>query len=451
MRTKLKLTFIGMLIFLAMLACANPFAGGLTDADKIATTVVETLAASSVGGGDDELPDAPELPDIGEPDALRVAYVDDGDLMIWTEGIGAAEVYTGDLVTEMIFSGDGTLVVFATATDDYSFTGLWAVNTDGTNLRRLVTGAEINALAPSDAPLRTVPFHLQFVPGTHTLAFNTQLYGRPGLIIQDDLRLLDVDAGTLSTLFEVGQGGMFYYSPDGSQIAVVKLGEIDLVNADGSNRRENVLVHPGVNTSAGYQFYAVPRWHTDGGLVSVVIPSAEPMGNDPSMSVWTIPTDGSPAVLVHEFPTIATGASLSNLFANGKLLAPDLDRLAFTTGVGEMTDNIWDLRTANVDGTGEVTLTTGSLQLLSWNRSGEWIAFQEEGEMFVVNAAGGAVQPLADVLPALRMTWLDGDRFVYVSGEGVTEIFEIRISRIGEPSEVIGTAHTNIPFIAVSH
>lgn len=439
-----KLIAVLTALALAALACANPLGGGLSEVDQIATTVAETLTASGVEGAGDNFPDPPATPDFEQPDAVRVAYVNNGGLWIWAEGVGSHQVYTGDNVEDVLFSDDGSRVAFKTSSSEFPHTGVWAVNSDGSNLRRLVTRDEVNALSPLGDAVYAVPYHWQFVPGTHTLAFNTRLqFNGPGLAIQDDIRLLDVDSGELSTLFDVGQGGMFYYSPDGSQIAVVKPGEIDLVDADGGNRRENVLVHPIVSTQSEYDFYTSPRWWADGSRLSVVIPSQEPFGDDPSMSVWTIPTDGSGASLESSF---SAGMAIFN---SDMLLSPDFSKVAYIVPVGEPVDNTWGLHIANLDGSGDVNFHTGRLSFVNWNPDSTWFAFKVENEYFLGQVGATAIRPLADSPPVFAMDWIDSGRFLYFSGSYGS--FDIRIGSIAAPSYSIESASSDYPVFDISN
>ena len=67
-----------------------------------------------------------------------------------------------------------------------------------------------------------VPYR-RWMPGSHTLLFNTRLDFEEGLglYLSDDLHALDVDSGTNQPLLPPGEGGDFYLSPDGSQVALV--------------------------------------------------------------------------------------------------------------------------------------------------------------------------------------------------------------------------------------
>lgn len=442
---------------LAALACANLLnaggnrSGNLPGEGRLATMVTETMEALA---GDVSIPVDPASAAVFDalPDGLRIAYVSEGNLWLWSAEVGAKMAYSGDEVYDLRFSDDGTLVAFMTRIEDRQvvegvrFSHFWVVNSDGSNLRQLLNAATVNALSPIPGrALGAVPYHWQFVPGTHTLAFNTRLlFTGPGVVVQDDLRLLDVDAGSVSTLLDVDQGGKFSYSPDGSQMALVRPGEIDLVNADGGNRRDNVLTHPIVNTASDYHFYAIPRWHSDSSQLSVVIPSAQPFGDIPSMSVWTIPADGSSPSLESEFPG---GMAV---FYSDLMLSPDFSKVAYMERFGEPSDTIWEMRAANLDGSGDTVLHTGKFRFTSWDRSSSGVVYSEGGSFFLVNLNDGSIQPLTDHPPAQEISWIDEEWFLYFSGEAYSGSYDLRIGSIGGPSVSIGPVNTEFLVFAIS-
>jgi hypothetical protein len=150
---------------------------------------------------------------------------------------------------------------------------LWVINSDGTDERLLVSAEDLDTMAPGDA--RAAPHQFEWVPGRNQLAFNTHLQMAFGSALNNDLHRVDASTGEWSTLLPAGEGGGFYYSPDGSQIAVVTGGEIDLVDAEG-RQRERVLTYTPVNTGSEYQFYARPVWASDGHALRVAIPPPVP-------------------------------------------------------------------------------------------------------------------------------------------------------------------------------
>jgi Tol biopolymer transport system component len=223
------------------------------------------------------------------PAGLQVAFVRDGQLWLWTAGTGQAVALASadDTSGQVKLSDDGAIVAFVRENT------LWAVNRDGSEERQLLSAADLDALAPSDEG--AILNRLAWVPGTHTLALNTQLNLAYGLVLNDDLHLVDAETGAFTTLLPPGEGGEFYYSPDGSRIAVVTPGEISLVDADGG-QREQVLTYTPVNTGSEYRFYAQPAWASDSRSLRVAIPPPVPHAQPAEQTtLWHIATDGTPA------------------------------------------------------------------------------------------------------------------------------------------------------------
>ena len=125
--------------------------------------------------------------------------------------------------------------------------------------------------------ISAVPSQLEWKPGTHILAFNTRMtFEGPGLFLGDDHRLVDADSGALSLLLAPGNGGDFYYSPDGAKIALTLPEEILVVDADGTNRL-SLLSFPFVITYSEYAYYPPVSWAPDSSFLRAAIPPADPL------------------------------------------------------------------------------------------------------------------------------------------------------------------------------
>ena len=70
----------------------------------------------------------------------------------------------------------------------------------------------------------------------------------------------DGSAGMRNEVLSPESGGLFYFSPDGVQVALVQPDSISMAIADGSGLRERVLVYPRVITYSEYHYYASPVW-----------------------------------------------------------------------------------------------------------------------------------------------------------------------------------------------
>ena len=233
------------------------------------------------------------------PAGLLVAFVQDDQVWLWTSGGREALPLTGvgDDYHQLRFSDDGQVLAFRRGDD------LWVVRSDGTDQRLLVSAEDFAGLGP--AGQETALHRFEWIPGTHRLAFNTRQRMAAGQNLDHDLYLVDADTEELVPLLPPGEGGEFYYSPDGHQVALVTPGKISLMDTDGGNLREGVLLHTPVITPDEVQYCAQPVWAPDSTALQVAIPPPD-LTTRPvqPMTIWRIPADGEPASLVTSVETV---------------------------------------------------------------------------------------------------------------------------------------------------
>ncbi len=252
------------------------------------------------------------------PEGLRISYLQEGNVWLWTAASRKPDLLTtgGDIGGPVKISDDGEIVAFVREGE------LWMVRADGTDERPLLSAEEMDALSATSPELQFSRF--EWVPGTHVMAFNTRQFHSGGWILNDDLRLVNADTLEQTFLLPPGEGGQFHYSPDGSQIAVATEGAISLVDADGENRRDEVLTYTPVAPGRLDSFYAEPVWAEDGSALLVAIPAPDSRGADGQgaqdgltgqslavqpTTIWRIPAGGSPATLVTSIDTAPRTAS----------------------------------------------------------------------------------------------------------------------------------------------
>lgn len=313
-RNNLSILSIVLLVLLA--ACGTLEVGIERTAapGEVAGATATALAAENAG-----LATQPVTPATGVTDVpatptpipasteLRVALVKatehGNNVWLWKEGEAEAAPLTKDGGVGVVkISDDGEIVAFTRGD------GLWMVRADGADEghpaeeRQLVSAEDFAAMEARSPELEVALNRFEWVPGTHILALNTRLRMEIGLVLNDDLHLVNADTLERTALFPPGEGGEFTCSPDGRQIAIVTAGSISLVDADGSDRRE-VLTYTPVATHSEVRYYAQPVWAADSGALRVVIPPVDPF-TQPSAdaSVWDIATDGRPATLLRHIP-----------------------------------------------------------------------------------------------------------------------------------------------------
>jgi hypothetical protein len=419
----------------------------------------------------------PDLPPVGAlplPDPLLVAYLDEGNLWLWREASNTAEPLTtsgsvadpqflpgrsavayleagnlwlwqdgsqptrltdsGDVQTFLI-SDDAAVIAYTRALDEYQ-RELWAINSDGANLRQLVSvaqfteiGAHPNAALATDSSLpnygvyrATIPTSLQWQPGSHNLIFDTMPnieLSNPGGIggpPTDNTRWrLNAHSGERSLILPHGQAGGPYwgnvsFAPDGRTFAIISDTGISLANSDGSNRRDNLITYPSIGL--GHTAYIPPiYWSADSQFLRTIIPDQADLfgNNDPTFTIWQLGIDGTAFALgtFHGFPLDVT-------------LSPDLSQVAFWKPVSPQS-NIRELHIASVEGAWDIVYAKGdSLEFKGWSPDSRqfvyWLFAQQRPLLGRL-----CQQPVPLVQPELpvhsTVTWVSGNRVLLLSGE----------------------------------
>lgn len=451
---------ISFVLFLFLVGCAPAGTPAQPiDGNELATIVAATLtaitsdnnapppAATEAPGMPTEA-SSPDEPAYTPPRALQVAYIKDGNVYIWTEGENSVGLTnTGDAI-QVSISDDGQIIAYERRDPNNYFTSeLWAVNTSGpTNARALVSQAEMDSLKAASSYSNAMGMSIDLLkwrPKTHEVYYSTvPVFEGPGYMPGEDVRMINLNTMEKRTIFDYGQGGKFYFSPDGGQVALSTPDHISLSNADGSNLRANVLTFPLVGTFSEYQYHPVPVWAGDSGSLRVTIPPEDTMAQPtPPTGLWQIPTDGSPAVQMGSIPAIPF-AWPDNAFS------PNLDRVAYAKSAGEPGTNQLELHVANADGSGDYTfIAGGSLVFVTWTPDGTRFVYLLESDsdhmMYLGTLATGNVFNIAsDASTVQQMRWVDNSRFLFFFQNG--DVRELRIS------DVDGTNHAFIDTIADS-
>jgi hypothetical protein len=347
--------------------------------DTISTSVSGTLAAADGEEALDTLsdstlhpPDEPE-PSVapielaptntGEPfDApshlLRVAYLKNNDVWFWEEGSAPLQLTTSGNVVEVILSDDYRQAVFVIQVDDTS-QAIWAANTDASDLWGVVTATDFQLMSSSQGTEVTVPYQIDWVPGTHRIAFNTRLIQQgPGLLLQDDLWMVDTDDPLITrSVLPPGEGGEFTYSRDGRKIAIVRPDQITIYDSAGSVRRDLHGFFP-VITESEYQYYPPVWWTMDSSALRAAIPPRNPRADPPlATRIYHFPADGSA-------PTVLSEIITKPVMENEPVLSPDSNKVAYV-GPGYTGDPpSWGLLyTAPVESTGADAYIGGVIEL----------------------------------------------------------------------------------------
>lgn len=350
----------------------------------------------------------PALTSTRETFALQVAFVKDGNISLWTgrpapgadrpsdtEPQEAILLTSAEGVSEFKMSDDGQIVAFERDGE------LWAIRSDGTGERKLVNVDDFAAMEPTNPGVMLWRF--EWVPDTHTLAFNTRLRTRMGVTLSDDLRLVDADSLEQTILLAPGQGGEFHYSPDGRQVAIVTPSSMGLLDIGGENPR-NVFDYAPQVTGSGSPYYLRPVWAADSGSLWVAVPPAdlETQPSEPT-GLWTIHTDGTSATFY------------GNILADPKsqlALSPDLSHVAYLADQGRLL--VTDLDTGET-----IPYHIKADDLYGWSPDSQRFAFSAQAEpaprAHIVQLGIDAVPAHSDTeVAALNVSWVDAYHYLYL-------------------------------------
>jgi hypothetical protein len=428
MKKTVHFSIVAAALIFVTLACGSlPTPAPTLDVgDVVATQLAATLTALAP-----VVPPPATVPPPA-PQPLRVAYVKDNDLWLWTEGAGARQLTVSGGVQEARLSDDGQVIAFVREPVIFH-PEILAINSDGSSERMLVSSAALWAAysgSPGDFPGGIGVYHMDWRPGSHALYYNTKpLYEGPGLMGYDDLRAVDADSLAQTTIFNPGEGGMFHFSPDGAQLALVTPTSISLANADGSRLRRNVLTFAPVITYSEYLYYPDPVWAADSSGLRVAIPPADPLIEPlQPTGLWYLPIDGSAAIF--------SGNILAMPFAwPDTAISPDLSRVGYVTPVGVPTENLRELHLAGADASGDAIYIGGeSAEFIGWLPNSSQFVFVIRGSgvtrgTHVGSVGGGYITLSADPYLMHAITWVDSTHFLHLRRNG--DAWELRYNELG--------------------
>lgn len=376
------------------------------------------------------------------PTLLQLPFIDEnGNIVLWKEGEGLIPLTSGGGVVDLRISDDGTLVAYLRQFD-FGEIELRLVDVEG-NEDRLLVDVETFQAMDSDAE-GVLPTGLAWVPGTHVIAFNTREFLEgPGLILYDDIRMVNTDTGELTTFLEPGEGGRFSFSPSGEEIAFSTPTTLSLIRVDGSNLRRNVLTYESVLTYSEYRFYAQPNWAPDSSLLRLAIPAPDPLAEPiDSTGLYQIPLSGDPAEKIGSIKAVP-------FFMTTVKFSPDLSKIAYLRLIGEGAGNQVDLVIANADGSNQQVYTSGNVNFLVWSPDSKHFVFRlEEPEGVYWGQIGAEYTPFTDTESAFGITWVNPSRFVFLRERD--ERWEIRLGTPGKESLIVESVPGPIPQFDVS-
>jgi dipeptidyl aminopeptidase/acylaminoacyl peptidase len=359
--------------------------------------------------------------------AHRVAFVQEGNVWLGQAGTEAVPLTQDGGVEQVQISDDGTIVAFSRGGE------LWAVDADSSNERRLVSAELLAQIGPAGEAAELYRF--DWLPATHTLLFNTQQVQEIGYTLNDDLHQVDAESGAYQPLLPPGQGGEFYPSPDGTEIALVRPDAISLVNADGSDYRAGLVTYEPVITYSEFRYYPMAEWAADSSAFAVAVPPADPFAQPPGeTTLWRIPADGEGAQVA--------GSLLSNSFQHAFAFSPDLRTIAYPLPIpqAEGTQPASSPELAVVDlQTGEELVRFPEVtQIYDWSPDGRYLAFlrgaeRPQAEIAELDGDSWPVDTMADA--SIDVQWVAPSQYLFLRKIG--EAWELVLSAVDGENQVL--------------
>jgi hypothetical protein len=346
-------------------------------------------------------------------DSLQIAYVSNEKLYMWSDG--HAQFITSP-ASGIRISDDGDVIAF---TRDGA---LWAINSDGTNERRLVSKEDFDMMEPQDPGVRLYTY--DWLPRSHILLFNTELLFGYGINFTDDLHSIDADTLEYKQLLGASQGGEFYPAPDGSRIALVSPTRIDVVNPDGSGY-QNLLEFDRVYTFSEYSHYVEPVWLSNSEEIMVAIPPHDYHKDTAVTQIWHIMLDGSITNIVSVFPAMGDANARKSY-----KVSPDFSKIAF---VHTNTDGSCKFYTSNSDGSDKkmhFQRPQDCNYFLGWTADSKYFFFYIMGSTHLGTPDGKYLSLTKDIYR--NVMWIDATHFFY--SDEVNDHKVLYLGTIGAPS-----------------
>ncbi len=456
-----KMRLLSGLMLLAMLAACAPAAADLSADDQIATLVAATMVAQASQGTaattepiDGEVQVEVTYGSCANSGSISVAYVKDRNLYVWVEGGASAQLTASNDVIDADIADDGCRIAYSREipNPNYNPSGavefagaefvneLWVVSSDGSGNQKLA-GLEFFATLPAPEQGTTYTLHrFGWQPGTHTVAYSTRLaYTGPGVASNNDIYLVSANGGNANTLLPMGQGGDFYFSPDGQRVAFTTASSAGVVNVDGSGLMTDLIAFPLVITYSEYLYYPPVAWTPDSNSFMVAVPPEDGLappvdGVYPETTLYYVPLDGTPA--------FEAGAVQTVWFVTDEVqFSPDAGRIAYVRQFGEVEAGQFELVAALSDGSNESpAVFANEIMFGDWapdnTRYIYYITMGPSFQLYHGSVDSPNVTPIS-TLTAFQaagalVDWVEGESFVLlVQGDAGSELSLMQTSGAG--------------------
>ena len=342
-----------------------------------------------------------------------MAYVIEGNLYL-QDGFNPPVQLTDDERPDRnpVFADDGEKLVFLRGLIPHD---LYSINPDGSQEQLLVSGNTLGQLGLGYDELSEIRL-FAFIPGTHQLLFNTHqldeenfganTFNRLYSEKNNDLLMVNTDTGEIRRILEPGQCEQFEIAPTGDMLAVVREGQIDLVDLSGQLIRRNFFTY---TPTQPYELYPYLDWKNDPTELFVTVPvDAEYDFDGPeTRTLWRITVDG----------TLKTEISLEvPLLSNDYAVSPDGQWVVnyYYYYVGKTDENITTgVYLGNLHDNSSQLISEANPSLMHWSADSTHFLFGDN-QVFL-GTINGRSDLIAEKSPILG--WIDSRRFLFYSYE----------------------------------
>jgi hypothetical protein len=368
---------------------------------------------------------------------LKVVMVKDNDVWVWEETGSSRQLTRNGDVGQVFLSNDGQVAAY-TRPSENGMVELWKVDVKSGDAEAVMTAAEFGRMRRERGQLGVIPYNIVWVPGTHNLAFNTYpvLRGEDiWIYIPDDLQVIDLDTGELNTLFPVGQGGHFSFSPDGRWLALFTPDFFQVYSVDGEEMPGGNLEEYQAIAYGEYYGYAWPQWSPESDKLLVAVPAdSDPLRTEARLDVWEIMMNGRGPEMIKSFPS----------FMSEAVISPDLQKIAYWRQADQRT-NERELRILDVYGEEDQVFVQGNvMERFQWLPDSRQFLFwyTDSWDPWLGHLCEEAL-PLTELAIRSDIHWVDADRYIYLSGsEGSWSLHLGQLSAGQEQLEVLGETYS---------
>jgi len=369
-----------------------------------------------------------------------VAYVQEGDLRVWSEATGQTQILIDARdVLRVELSDDGQLAAFvrrsyfaAGGIDNNEQSALWVVGLDGSSPRELVSAAELRSNLNAAEADSTDFTQLEWIPNSHRLLYSGSTYsviGQGGVL--GGVYMVDADSSARAELAPAEASSEFAASPDGRHVAMVTPTGLSFYSFEGGRLRRDLLTYP----ATGVPFAVTPWgvWTQDSSAFLIAAP------DETGITIWRVPVegglsqalitvdnanlqvifapDGSGAAMVLQGATVERVDSAPPLALGGRggLFAPRFAgrEVASATFFVPLPENLGPLATPR----------DTFVNLPVWSPGGPAYVFDGKSLREFYPICPNASQMIEVCGPAIQIPlefgefeWVDGNRFLYVTG-----------------------------------